>query len=249
MNNQNPVDRRLPQAILFDLDDTIVAYDATVETGWRLVSEHFTPQIQKANAIELQAAIRRQASWYWGDPERHRRGRLDLLAARTAIVAAVLETLGQPDPELARAMAQMRTDLHTQSIEPFPGAVETLRALRCADVRLGMLTNGNADAQRNKINRFELGSLFDCIVIEGEFGCGKPDARVFRHVLKELDTSPEDAWMVGDNLVFDIAPAQALGLIGIWHDWQGRGLPAEAPCQPHRIIRRISDLILVAGGS
>ncbi len=232
----------LPRAIMFDLDDTIVAYDATVETGWRLVSEHFAPQIPETDAVALQAAIRRQAAWFWGDPERHRRGRLCLPAARAEIVAAVLADLGHPDPELARAMAQMRTDLHTQSIEPFPGAVEALHALRLAGVRLGLITNGNADAQRAKINRFRLGPLFDCIIVEGEFGCGKPDARVFRHALAELDTPPAHAWMVGDNLVFDIAPAQALGLTGIWHDWQGQGLPTDAPCRPDRIIRRISEL-------
>ncbi len=244
-----PLVAPLPPAILFDLDDTIVAYDASVETGWRMVCEHFAPRIPGADPVALHAAIKRQADWYWSDPERHRRGRMGLPAARAEIVAAVLAALGRPDAELARAMAQMRTELHTQSIEPFPGAVAALRALRAAGVRLGMVTNGAADAQRGKINRFDLGPLFDCIVVEGEFGCGKPDERVFRHALAALGVTPADAWMVGDNLAFDIAPAQALGLTGIWHDVKGQGLPPGAPCQPHRIIRRISELISSAGAS
>jgi putative hydrolase of the HAD superfamily len=239
----------LPPAILFDLDDTIVAYDTPGAAGWRLVCEHFGAQVPELTAAEFHAAIKRQADWYWADPERHRRGRLGLLAARAEIIAAVLKSLGRTAPALAHAMAQMRTDLHTQAIEPFPGAIEALHRLRTLGVRLGLITNGAADAQRAKIRRFKLETLFDSIVVEGEFGCGKPDERVFHHALAELRATAADAWMVGDNLAFDIAPAQALGLTGIWHDWQGRGLPAEPPCTPHRIIRRISELISVAGGS
>ena len=67
---------------------------------------------------------------------------------------------------------------------------------------------------------------------------------MFRHALAQLDTAPTDAWMVGDNLLHDIAPAQALGMTGIWNDFRGQGLPAAAPCVPHRMIRALEELLI-----
>jgi putative hydrolase of the HAD superfamily len=231
-----------PKAICFDLDDTILSYAAVVDVCWRAVCEHFAPQVPGAGVEGLLEAVRSESEWFWSDPERHRRGRLDLFAARKGTVTAVLRKFGKEDPELAGAMARMRTDMHERAIVPFPGAVEAVGKFREAGVRLALITNGAGDAQTRKIDRFGLRPLFDCILIEGEFGCGKPDPRVFRQALSALQASPEETWMVGDNLAMDIAPAQALGLLGVWHDYRKNGLPANAPAKPNRIIHALSEL-------
>ena len=54
-------------------------------------------------------------------------------------------------------------------------------------------------------DRFHLDRFFDCIVVEGEFGCGKPDERVFRHALSTVACDACDAWMIGDNLECQVA--------------------------------------------
>ena len=72
---------------------------------------------------------------------------------------------------------------------------------------------------------------------------GKPDKRIFLHALERLNTSPKNAWMVGDNLDWDVAGAQQLGIYGIWVDWRGEGLPELSLVQPDRIIRNISELL------
>ena len=101
------------------------------------------------------------------------------------------------------------------TIQPFPGAIEALRHLRSQGVRLALITSGNAGVQRQKIDRFGLAPLFDCILIEGEIGVGKPDERVYLHALDQLQVKPEEAWMVGDNLEWDVAAPQRLGILGI----------------------------------
>ena len=233
----------LPRAILFDLDDTIMVYEAAGEGCWQEACAQAAPQLHGPTSTALFAAIHERSKWFWSDPERFRQGRLDLVAARRQIVAAALEALGVPNLAMAQAIAQLRTELHEQRIAPFPGALHVLQQIHQTKTRLGLVTNGASDKQRAKINRHNLAAIFDCIVVEGEFGCGKPDARVFRHALKQLDTTPADAWMVGDNLLHDIAPAQALGMKGIWHDFRGKGLPADAPCAPDRIIRGLEQLL------
>ena len=116
-----------------------------------------------------------------------------------------------------------------------------LADFRARGVPLGLVTNGDASQQRDKIERFELASFFEVIVIEGEFGAGKPDESVYRHALRHLGVEPGDASMVGDHLEFDVAGPQRLGVRGIWLDRPGAGL-ADSPVRPHRIIRSLREL-------
>ena len=238
--------KHLPRTILLDLDDTIVAYDAASEGCWHEACAHYAAELHGQPSDALYAKIHECSMWFWGDEERFRLGRLNLAEARRQIVAAALEALGTPNPDVAKKIAHLRTELHEQRIVPFPGALDVIRKLHKARVQLGLITNGASDKQRTKINRHQLESYFSCIVVEGEFGCGKPDARVFRHALAQLDTKPSETWMVGDNLLHDIAAAQALGIKGIWHDFRGKGLPADAPCVPDRIIRNLEELLIHA---
>ena len=80
------------------------------------------------------------------------------------------------------------------------------------------------------------------ILIEGEFGAGKPDAAVYRHALDTLGARAEETRMVGDHLDFDVAGAQQLGMQGIWIDRAGEGLPAGCVVCPDRIIRTLTEL-------
>ena len=117
-----------------------------------------------------------------------------------------------------------------------------MRKLQGNGQKLALVTNGTERLQREKIVQFNLEPLFDCIVIEGAYGIGKPDERVFNFALDELDVSPAQAWMIGDNLVNDIAGAQAVGLYAIWVDWRKTGVPKESSAVPDRVIHSIVEL-------
>ncbi len=71
-------------------------------------------------------------------------------------------------------------------------------------------------------------------------GAGKPDQRVYRHV---LDTLGAHEVMIGDDLYADIGGAKQLGIEAIWVDVAGNGLPADAAVTPDRIIRSIAELL------
>lgn len=84
-----------------------------------------------------------------------------------------------------------------------PRAIETLEHFRSHGVRLGMATNGSTVAQRAKIERFGLVPYFERIIVEEEFGLGKPHRKVYEALFVAFRADPAKTWSVGDNLEWD----------------------------------------------
>ena len=199
-------------------------------------------RIAGLDPVALREAITEYAHWWWSDPDRMRRGRLDLRKTTADIVGEVFRRLGYDDADCATEVAMTYRDLREERATVFEGAVETIEWFRAQGVRLGMMTNGAAAAQRAKIERFDLERYFDHIIVEGEFGFGKPDRRVFETLMTELRAEPANAWAVGDSLAGDVLPAIEMGMHGVWVDVRGDGLPEDAAGEPHRIIQRLTEL-------
>ncbi len=231
-----------PRVILIDLDDTLLDDSSNVDACWDDACDAVAPRLPGVGVDRLRAEINKLTSWYWSDPKRHRTGRLDLRAVRRHILELVFAELGIDDNDLARDLAEMYRELREERAQMFPGAIDALDRLRAQGVRLGMMTNGAADAQRAKIDRFGLARYFDHIVIEGEFGAGKPDRRVFEALLSALDVTPGDAWAIGDHLEFDVLAPMQLGLHGIWVDLRNAGLDGRTG-QPHRIVSAFTEIV------
>jgi putative hydrolase of the HAD superfamily len=232
----------LPRAILLDLDDTILDDSSLVGDCWRGACDDQAPRFAPLQAEVVSETIRQTSRWYWGDAERHRSGRLELEAARREVARLALLELGIDDRPLADSIGDGYSRRRDTLMAPLPDAVETVGWLRESGVRLALLTNGAGPAQRKKIIRFGLSALFDAILVEGELGYGKPDERVFRDAPDRLAVGPRDAWMIGDNLEWDVAAPQRLGIFAVWIDRRGRGLPAESTVRPDRVIQSLAAL-------
>lgn len=237
----------LPRAILFDLDDTIVD-TGDVVAAWLGVIESFSSSLEGLDAAMVAARVRATADAFWADPERHRVGRQQLAASRRLIVAATFHELAmEGGPALSvrtsDAIADRLTRYREEQTRLFPGARETLDALSSSGVRLGLVTNGASEPQRAKIERFDLARHFQHVQIEGEIGFGKPEERAYRHAMVALGVEPAHAWMVGDNLEWEVAAPQRLGIFAVWHDYQRRGLPQDSPIRPDRVINNITQLL------
>jgi putative hydrolase of the HAD superfamily len=231
----------LPAAILLDLDDTIVAGDVAADECWKSLCTQYAPEVG-IDADNLLASIRRSRDWFWSDAERHKAGRRDLRYARSQIVNRAFSELQLDHASTALRLADQYGDERERLLRVFPGALETVAELRRRGVDLALITNGEARSQRSKIERFDLARHFKCILIEGEFGVGKPDHAVFTHALNALGRRPEETWMIGDSLTFDIAPAVQLGMHAIWVDHAGAGLPEDCTHKPARIISALAEI-------
>ncbi|MBI4340237.1 MAG: HAD family hydrolase [Chloroflexi bacterium] len=233
----------LPNALLLDLDNTVLAFDQAVEQSWADVARTYAQQLNGVTSQRLLSALLHSRDLFWADSVRNQWGRNNPAEAHVQVVRSALTDLGFSRTDVAEEIAQAHTDNFDRSVAPFPGAIDALRRLRQQGVRLALVTNGGAEPQRRKIRQFHLETLVDGIFISGELGYGKPDPRVFRQALEALGARHSDAWMVGDSLEDDIAPAQALGITGVWVDWQGKGLPEGSKVKPDRIVRELREVV------
>lgn len=237
---QSKVDRPI-RAVLFDLDDTLIAFDAVTEKSWRQVCSEHESHAGSITGTSLAAEIRVHSEWFWSDPERHRSGRLNLIDARRTIVTRAFAALGLHESD-AITLADRYSQVRFDNIHLLEGASEVLARLAARDIPLVLVTNGDSAGQREKIRRFDLARYFRAILVEGELGFGKPDPRVYETALGFLGIDASEVCMVGDNLTWDVGAPQQAGIRGVWIDRKSEGVPRDGGVTPWRVVRRISEV-------
>jgi HAD superfamily hydrolase (TIGR01549 family) len=106
-----------------------------------------------------------------------------------------------------------------------PGAGEAYSTV-AARRRVGILTNGFAETQRAKLDRFpELGRHSSATIISEEVGLMKPDPRLFGWASSHAGVRADRILYVGDSLRSDIQGGLSAGWNVAWID----GAPDRAP--------------------
>lgn len=239
----------VPRAILFDLDETILT-EGHRGTILGIIAEEFARELAPHGPAEVAAKLDAAFDAFWGVSPGARATRLaggrGIRHIRETVISECLVRIGIGSPTLAKVLCDRFMELRAESTRLFPGARETVVALRQRGVRLALITNGAADVQRAKLERFNLTALFDHIQIEGEQGFGKPEEIAYTHAMSALATVPGETWMVGDSLEWEVAAPQRLGIFAIWHDHRRHGLPVGTAIKPNRIIQSVTELMVRA---
>ncbi|GLW25324.1 hypothetical protein Mame01_53660 [Microbispora amethystogenes] len=107
-----------------------------------------------------------------------------------------------------------------------PEVMHGLLRLRASGWRVAIVTNGTADNQFGKIRQTRLAEAVDAYALSGIEGVRKPDRRLFEIAAKRCGmTLDAGGWVIGDNLIADIAGGRGAGLRTIWVDrgtWPGQ---------------------------
>ncbi|XP_026476615.1 N-acylneuraminate-9-phosphatase-like [Ctenocephalides felis] len=108
---------------------------------------------------------------------------------------------------------------------------------------LGLITNGPSSAQWEKVERLNLTSLFDCIIVSGDLPWAKPDQKIFLEACKYLGVEPKRCVMIGDKLETDIQGGieAELGLT-IWLPLDKNCVVEHESIQPDFTISNILEL-------
>ena len=120
-----------------------------------------------------------------------------------------------------------------------PGAREVLTCIR-GHYKLGLITNGDTDAQRGRLQATGLAPFFDAVLISDEAGCAKPDPRIFAIALDALGVSAPEALFVGDSIEHDYEGAQNAGIDFCYYQPDAAAHPE---VQPKLRVRGFDELI------
>ena len=96
---------------------------------------------------------------------------------------------------------------------PVPAMYQMIRDLRGRGVRTALLSNSWGS---DWYPRDDFPDLFDVVVISGEVGMRKPEARIFRHAAALLDLEPGHCVFV-DDVEANVNAAIGCGMTGVHH--------------------------------
>ncbi len=96
--------------------------------------------------------------------------------------------------------------------EPEPRMHALVRAARAAGLRTALLSN----SWGNTYDRTGWDDMFEVVVISGEIGMRKPEARIFTRTARLLGLEPHECVMV-DDLPSNVAGAEAVGMHAVLH--------------------------------
>ena len=238
-----------PKAILFDLDDTLISphhhrtffWHEAIQDIWKQKEVRRVPGPKDID--DLVNKIDRSAADFWSVPDRHKSGRLDIRTARFTILDNAIGSDERYDLNTRWLIADRCGALMFEKTTIFPDAISTLKHLKMEGIKLALVTNGASEAQRAKINKFDLEQYFLHVQIEGEAGVGKPELKAYEIAMEKLNVLATETWMVGDNIDWEVIAPQKLGIFSIWRDPRGYGiLPEGTLAKPDRIITKLSEL-------
>ncbi len=101
-----------------------------------------------------------------------------------------------------------------------PDAVETVRELKEAGYRIGVVSNAEGRVEQDLVGAGFRG-LFETVVDSHHVGVEKPDPKIFAIALERMGVGPEKAIYVGDVPAVDVAGARAAALTPILLDRHG----------------------------
>ena len=201
--------------VLFDLDDTLMAHRAAVDAGIALHMAERAYEAERAPAQQL---------WHDLEEEHYHAylaGRLTFEGQRRARARDFALAHGEELDELAAGAWFARYfERYRDSWSLHDDVLPALDALENAlpGVRFGVITNGEIDFQRAKLDRLGVLDRFAHVIASGDVGITKPDPGIFEWAIAQFvsDAPVTSAAYVGDRLVTDAIGAATAGLLGVW---------------------------------
>ncbi|WP_416839621.1 HAD family hydrolase [Haloferax sp. DFSO52] len=188
-------------AILFDLDGTLIRND---QTGEDIYAGAFA-----ATAIDPFGEPSDLWSALDGPPDPD-----DPEAQLVSGFDRVASQYGRDVDTLALARGFMETVDYT-AVSFLPGAKAALKTAR-THAQVGLVTNGPARRQRIKLDALGIEDAFDVLVFAGDMPNRKPHPDPFKRALTRLGVDADSGIHVGNSLEFDVVGAQRAGLDAAW---------------------------------
>lgn len=144
--------------------------------------------------------------------------------------------------ELTPAILRKARELMSQcEFVLFPDALPAVKSLDERELKLGVLTNLDADLEPLS-ERLGLAPFIDCIVTSGQVGFEKPQPQIFLAALERAGVEPAEAVHVGDQYRVDVEGARNAGIRPVLLDRDG-AFPEITDCARISTLSELPSLI------
>jgi putative hydrolase of the HAD superfamily len=224
------------KAVLFDLDDTLFDRTAAVRQTLQLMAGAF-PELFRG--IPIDKLIR---EFYIADDmatAEYKKG-LSLEKTRLLRDSEFLKLLGS-DQSYAPAIHAFYVKYYP-AIKIFVNGAKPLIERLARVYRLGLISNGNAIDQCQKLDNLGIRHLLSCTLLSEEIGIRKPDPEIFRKAAENLGMKTNQCLYVGDSYENDIIGAANTGMITCWFN-PGQAPSPRTTVKPDFEISALSQII------
>ncbi|MBC7429378.1 MAG: noncanonical pyrimidine nucleotidase, YjjG family [Bacteriovorax sp.] len=192
---------------LFDLDDTLLDFQASEKLSFQETFKHFGI----ANVDDIHKTYKVENNKLWKQIEK---GEIDKDFLK---VERFKRTLEQHKLEiLPHKMADYYMEQLPQHVVLIDGAVEVLKYLKKFG-EIGVITNGIEVTQRLRIKNSPLKNYIDFLAVSEECGFAKPDIRFFEFAVgRAKNFSKDKTIIIGDRIEADILGANNFGIDSLW---------------------------------
>jgi len=189
------------KAVLFDLDGTLLDRDASVKSFINSQYERLNESVGQVLKVQyVSRFIELDCRGYvWKDKVYQQ------MVAEFNITGLTWEQL------LRDYMNHFK-----EHCVPFPNLHKMLTTLANQSIILGIISNGKEHFQMDNIIALGIKDYFDTILISEKVGVKKPDPRIFKNALEQLNVSANESLFVGDHPVTDVKASQGLGMLAAW---------------------------------
>lgn len=219
-------------AVLFDLDDTLVDRDRARDRFFSFLLNTYFPELNPEGTV-------------WSERMDTLRG---LDRAGRGSKAAIHDYLFGERPVMPVMPVAAFVELMRSRLASYTswsdGAESLLRCLHARRHPMAVVTNGSK-SQRDKIEALNASRYFEAVLISGEVAIAKPDPRIFRQALSRLNAAPGRSVFVGDSMEHDMAGARNAGMMTVYIK-KGKAEDADhAMCDlVVSDLRELSDLVI-----
>jgi putative hydrolase of the HAD superfamily len=142
--------------------------------------------------------------------------------------------------QLPLFLAELQRGISRKRLSLFPQVLEVLNQLR-EHYLLAVVSDAQSACALPELRAVGLHEYFDPVIISGDYGYRKPDARLFQKALDRLHVSPEQAIFVGNDCYRDIFGARQLGIKTILFR-HTQDTTRRNETEPDYIIREFAEL-------
>jgi len=215
------------QAVLFDIDDTLVDTSKAFEEAISGVRREYFPNLPESVEPEMLAV------WYadsQGQLAKYIAGEIDILTQRVNRANELNQKFGgEPvTRENYPRWEEAFWGTFYRSMQAHDDVTPVLEKLQQMGIKLGVVTNAATEIQIKKLANAGIDAqetFAPAFVGVDTLGFGKPDPRVFLEACRALNVAPENTMYVGDEPDSDALAAEAAGLKGVWLTRHGAHRP------------------------